>query len=126
MTEVMRPALSASIWFIIFMASMMHSTWPTLISSPILTKAFAPGEGVVLGGYAHHRDVRQIGRRSERVASLAVGQVYLDERKLGVQQHVAQHRAGVGGCAGVDDHERRGLDAVPLHAIDQLVFVITL
>jgi len=45
MTEVMRPALSASIWFIIFIASMMHSTWPALISSPISTKAFAPGEG---------------------------------------------------------------------------------
>ncbi len=45
MIEVTLPALSASIWFIIFMASMMHSTWPTLISSPISMNAFAPGEG---------------------------------------------------------------------------------
>ena len=45
MIEVTRPALSASIWFIIFMASMMHRTWPTLISSPISTKASRPGEG---------------------------------------------------------------------------------
>jgi len=45
MTEAMRPARSASIWFIIFMASMMHRTWPTVISSPISTKGFAPGEG---------------------------------------------------------------------------------
>ncbi len=45
MTEVTLPALSDSIWFIIFMASMMHRTWPTLISSPISMNAFAPGEG---------------------------------------------------------------------------------
>src|ERR1700676_5142772 len=41
---VTRPALSDSIWFIIFMASMMQSIWPTLISLPISTKGFAHGE----------------------------------------------------------------------------------
>ena len=45
MIEVTRPALSDSIWFIIFIASMMQSTWPTFTSSPISTNAFAPGEG---------------------------------------------------------------------------------
>src|SRR6185437_1029651 len=39
MMEVTLPALSDSIWFIIFIASMMHRTWPTLISSPISMKA---------------------------------------------------------------------------------------
>ena len=46
MMDVMRPARSASIWFIIFMASMMQSTCPTFTSSPISTKALAPGEGL--------------------------------------------------------------------------------
>jgi len=41
---VIRPALSDSIWFIIFMASMMHKIWPILISLPISTKDFAPGD----------------------------------------------------------------------------------
>ena len=41
---VTRPALSDSIWFIIFMASMMQSIWPTLISLPSSTKDFSPGE----------------------------------------------------------------------------------
>src|SRR5665213_2559549 len=41
---VIRPSLSDSIWFIIFIASMMHRIWPTLISLPISTKGFAPGE----------------------------------------------------------------------------------
>src|ERR1700677_1057147 len=40
---VTRPALSDSIWFIIFMASMMQRICPTLISWPISTKALAPG-----------------------------------------------------------------------------------
>ena len=40
---VTRPALSDSIWFIIFIASMMQSIWPTLISMPISTKGLAPG-----------------------------------------------------------------------------------
>jgi hypothetical protein len=39
------PARSLSIWFIIFMASMMQSTWPTRTSWPTSTKALAPGEG---------------------------------------------------------------------------------
>jgi hypothetical protein len=41
--DVTRPALSDSIWFIIFMASMMHRICPTLISWPISTKGLAPG-----------------------------------------------------------------------------------
>src|ERR1019366_4362231 len=40
---VTRPALSDSIWFIIFMASMMHNICPTLISIPISTNGLAPG-----------------------------------------------------------------------------------
>ena len=40
---VTRPALSDSIWFIIFMASMMQRICPTLISWPISTKDLAPG-----------------------------------------------------------------------------------
>ena len=42
---VTRPALSDSIWFIIFMASMMQSVSPTFTSLPISTKGFAPGVG---------------------------------------------------------------------------------
>src|ERR1700753_1611248 len=45
MMEVTLPALSASIWFIIFIASMMHRTCPILISSPISMNGFAPGDG---------------------------------------------------------------------------------
>ena len=37
MIAVTLPALSLSIWFIIFIASMMQSTWPTFTSSPIST-----------------------------------------------------------------------------------------
>src|SRR5450631_665351 len=37
------PALSDSIWFIIFIASMMHRICPTLISIPISTNGAAPG-----------------------------------------------------------------------------------
>src|SRR5450631_2139522 len=40
---VTRPALSDSIWFIIFMASMMQRIWPTLTSVPSSTKVLAPG-----------------------------------------------------------------------------------
>jgi hypothetical protein len=43
--EVTWPALSDSIWFIIFIASMMQSTWPGFTSLPISTNDFAPGEG---------------------------------------------------------------------------------
>ena len=39
----MRPATSASIWFIIFIASIMHSVSPTLTSSPTLTNGSASG-----------------------------------------------------------------------------------
>ena len=39
------PPTSAWISFIIFIASMMQSTWPTLTSVPISTKGFAPGDG---------------------------------------------------------------------------------
>src|SRR5258706_3132034 len=46
-TARIRPAISDSIWFIIFMASMTHSTWPAWISSPISTKGFAPGDGAL-------------------------------------------------------------------------------
>ncbi len=42
-----RPAISDSIWFIIFMASMTHSTWPASIWSPSSTKGFAPGAGAL-------------------------------------------------------------------------------
>ena len=42
-TAVTRPALSDSIWFIIFMASMMHSVSPTFTSLPMSTNDFAPG-----------------------------------------------------------------------------------
>ncbi len=41
----MRPSLSDSIWFIIFIASMMHSVCPTLTSLPMSTNALAPGAG---------------------------------------------------------------------------------
>jgi hypothetical protein len=41
---VTRPDLSDSIWFIIFMASMMQSVSPTFTSLPMSTTAFAPGE----------------------------------------------------------------------------------
>ena len=38
------PALSASIWFIIFMASMMHSTWPILDLVADLDEGLRAGE----------------------------------------------------------------------------------
>ncbi len=44
MIAVTLPALSLSIWFIIFIASMMQRTWPSLTSLPISTNGFAPGE----------------------------------------------------------------------------------
>ncbi len=44
-TATTRPARSLSIWFIIFIASMMQSTWPTRTSWPTSTKDFAPGAG---------------------------------------------------------------------------------
>ena len=44
-TDATRPALSDSIWFIIFMASMMQSTSPALTSEPISTNGLAPGAG---------------------------------------------------------------------------------
>src|SRR5688572_801050 len=43
MIAVTLPDLSLSIWFIIFIASMMQRTWPSLTSLPISTKGFAPG-----------------------------------------------------------------------------------
>ena len=52
--DLARPCRT-SIWFIIFMASMMHRTWPTLISSPISMNAFAPGEGAAVEGADHRR-----------------------------------------------------------------------
>ena len=39
------PATSASIWFIIFMASMMQSVSPAWTWSPIFTKFGEPGAG---------------------------------------------------------------------------------
>ena len=43
-TLTTRPATSDSIWFIIFMASMMHSVSPSWTRSPTWTKGAAPGE----------------------------------------------------------------------------------
>ena len=45
MMATMVPAASLSIWFIIFIASMMHSVSPTSTLLPICTKGFAPGAG---------------------------------------------------------------------------------
>jgi len=44
MIAVTRPDRSHSIWFIIFIASMMQRTWPSLTSSPSETKGLAVGE----------------------------------------------------------------------------------
>ena len=41
----MVPDLSASIWFIIFIASTMHSTSPAFTFWPTSTKEAAPGDG---------------------------------------------------------------------------------
>ena len=38
------PALSDSIWFIIFMASMIHKVSPTLTLEPTSTNGFASGD----------------------------------------------------------------------------------
>ena len=39
------PARSAAISFMIFIASMMPTVWPTSTSSPTRTNGGAPGEG---------------------------------------------------------------------------------
>ena len=44
-TDTTFPALSDSIWFIIFIASMMQSTSPGFTSLPISTNGLAPGAG---------------------------------------------------------------------------------
>ena len=69
------PAFSDSIWFIIFIASMMHSTWPTSTSSPISTNCLAPGVGRGVVG-AHH------GRGDDVLAD------------------AARSGPGLGGCRG--------------------------
>jgi hypothetical protein len=39
------PARGAGIWFIVFIASMMRSVWPSFTFCPTSMKDFAPGEG---------------------------------------------------------------------------------
>jgi hypothetical protein len=39
------PARGAGIWFMVFIASMISTVWPSATLSPTLTKAAAPGSG---------------------------------------------------------------------------------
>ena len=58
------PAISASISFISFMDSMMHSTWPGSTVSPILTKGGGAGRrGIVIGPDDGRFDQRVVGVR---------------------------------------------------------------
>ena len=50
MTLVMVPALSASISFMIFMASMMHTDWPFLTTLPMSTSGLAAVAATPRGG----------------------------------------------------------------------------
>ena len=37
------PALGAGMWFIVFMASMISTVWPSVTVAPTVTKGVAPG-----------------------------------------------------------------------------------
>ena len=39
------PARGAGIWFMVFIASMMRSVWPSVTLAPTSTKAGLPGSG---------------------------------------------------------------------------------
>ena len=54
-SRVTVPARGAGIWFMVFIASMISSVWPSVTVSPTSTKGSAPGSGAQIGGADHRR-----------------------------------------------------------------------